>query len=338
MKPTLSIILFTVSSGAGLGLVMLLVVLQAFGLGAPLPLPARLGAWLLGLALVVGGLVASTFHLANPRNAWKAFNRFRTSWLSREGVFSVALLAMAALHVGALWLAGGDAPGLPVLATLVLVLALATLYSTAMIYASLKPIRQWHNPVVPPMYLLMGLATGGVLLSAVEGLAGELGGVTAGATLGLLVAAALVKGVYYGWIARPAGPTINTATGMTRAQVRLLDSGHSHGTFLTHEFGNQLRRLPPWLLRAAGVRARLRPAGARGRGAAARRAGRLGRARRRGRAGGHRGRALALLRRGQARGQPLPRCPAHLSTGPARRLTSRSAGPRAAAAAPGRTP
>lgn len=252
MKPTLSIILFTVSSGAGLGLLMLLVVLQGFGLAIPLEMPVRLAGWALGLALIVGGLLASTFHLANPRNAWKAFNRFRTSWLSREGVFSVVLLALATAYAGALWLSGGTpSAALRALGLLVLVMALATLYSTAMIYASLKPIRQWHNPVVPPMYLLMGLATGGVLLTALAGFAGTPDAVTAGATLVLLLAAAAVKAVYYGWIARPAGPTINTATGMTRAQVRLLDSGHSHGTFLTEEFGQQLRRLPPWLLRAA---------------------------------------------------------------------------------------
>ena len=32
------------------------------------------------------------------------------------------------------------------------------------------------------------------------------------------------------------GPTINTATGFTRAKVRLLDTGHTAGTFLTDEF------------------------------------------------------------------------------------------------------
>lgn len=252
MQPSLSIIVFTVSSGAGLGLLMLLVLLHGFGLAPPLALPVRLTAGVIGLALIVGGLIASTFHLANPKNAWKAFNRFRTSWLSREGVFAVLLLGLATLYLAGVWLAGGSgSAGLRTLGALVLLAALATLYSTAMIYASLKPIRQWHNPVVPPMYLLLGLATGGVLLSAIEGFAGGIGTLTAVTTLVLLGAAAVVKAVYYGWIAQPAGPTINTATGVTRAQVRLLDSGHSHDTFLTKEFGRQLRALPSWVLRGA---------------------------------------------------------------------------------------
>jgi DMSO reductase anchor subunit len=54
-----------------------------------------------------------------------------------------------------------------------------------------------------------------------------------------VVAAGLIKAMYYYWIARSNGPTINTATGFTRARVRLLDPGHTHGTFLTHEFGYQ---------------------------------------------------------------------------------------------------
>ena len=252
MKPTLSIILFTVGSGAGLGLLMLLILLQGFGLGSPVALPVRLTGGAVALGLVVGGLVASTFHLANPRNAWKAFNRFRTSWLSREGVFSLLLLVFASAYFGGLWLTGGtDSPILYILAALTLVTAFATLYSTAMIYASLKPIRQWHNPVVPPMYLLMGLATGAVLLVALQAWAGGTGRSTGSVALVLLAGGAVIKAVYYRWVARPAGPTIQSATGMTRAQVRLLDAGHSHGTFLTREFGHRLRRLPSWMLRGA---------------------------------------------------------------------------------------
>jgi len=219
------------------------VLLHGLGVAAPVPVDTRLIAGILALSLIVGGLVASVFHLANPRNAWKAFNRFRTSWLSREGVFSVALMAITVVYLAAIWSTGGSQGiGLRIVAVLVLVLGLATLFSTGMIYASLKPIRQWHNPLVPPVYLLMGLASGGVILTTVEAMGGGVSAATAGSTVSALVAAALAKAVYYYWIGRPAGPTINTATGMTRAQVKLLDAGHSHPTFLTSEFANTLRK------------------------------------------------------------------------------------------------
>jgi DMSO reductase anchor subunit len=49
------------------------------------------------------------------------------------------------------------------------------------------------------------------------------------------------------------GPTINTATGFTRAQVKLLDAGHTHGTFLTQEFGYQVPRLTAASLRVLSM-------------------------------------------------------------------------------------
>ena len=55
--------------------------------------------------------------------------------------------------------------------------------------------------------------------------------------------AAVLKAIYYFWIRSPGlTPTINTATGLTRAKVKLLDTGHTHGTFLTQEFGFKLAR------------------------------------------------------------------------------------------------
>jgi DMSO reductase anchor subunit len=60
----------------------------------------------------------------------------------------------------------------------------------------------------------------------------------------------VLKAIYYFWISSPGlGPTINTATGLTRAKVKLLDTGHTHGTFLTQEFGFQLARQKAGLLK-----------------------------------------------------------------------------------------
>src|SRR5215471_18114652 len=97
MKPSLSIIFFTVSSGAGLGLLSLVALVD---LCPSQLLPARALAWGIGLALafVVAGLASSALHLAKPSNAWRAFSRFRTSWLSREAVFASALFAIGLLY------------------------------------------------------------------------------------------------------------------------------------------------------------------------------------------------------------------------------------------------
>ena len=44
--------------------------------------------------------------------------------------------------------------------------AIVTLYTTGMIYASLRTIRQWHQPLTAPIYIALGLASGAVLLNA----------------------------------------------------------------------------------------------------------------------------------------------------------------------------
>ena len=239
MHPAFSVIFFTVSSGAGFGLFALIYLADAFKLGGGLLAMQVVPYGVMALALIAAGLISSTFHLANPKNAWRAVARFRTSWLSREGVFALAFFPVALLY---LLLTRVDAQGLQTLRMLAgglaTILAWMTLFSTGMIYACLKTIRQWNTPLVPLNYLALGHFSGALLLLLVAPMKNYPVYVMV-----LLVFAALLKGVYYFWIRSVAGAsTIQTATGFTRAQVKLLDAGHTHGTFLTQEFGFQLAR------------------------------------------------------------------------------------------------
>ena len=210
------------------------------------------------------GLASSVLHLANPRNAWRSFARFRTSWLSREAVFAAALFPVAAVY--AILLANpavGRSHTFFAVATIVL--AWTVLLSTAMIYASLKPIRQWHTIWTPVNYLLLGHWSGALLLAAmVCAYAGSFRAfVVVAGVLGALALAA--KLAYWHAIGEhgAAAPTIERAIGvregvhgpgaMSVMQARLLDVGHSHGTFLTKEFGFELARRHAALLRAAAL-------------------------------------------------------------------------------------
>lgn len=237
MHPALSVIFFTVVSGAGFGLVILTAGLGVLG-GVPgLGATGTLTALLVGVVLATAGLMASTFHLANPKNAWRAFFRFRTSWLSREAVFSVLFYPCVALYMFGLWLTGGVyGIGLTLMGLLVLSLALAIVFATGMIYASLRTIPQWNSPLVPTNYLLLSLASGAVLLTGVTVAFGASPALSARLALVLLVTAGMAKAVYYFWIGKPLGPTINTAVGPTRARIRMLESGQSSDSFLNREF------------------------------------------------------------------------------------------------------
>ena len=67
MHPAPSVILFSTLSGLGLGFLAFL------GWGALQPSGwAAFFLWGLGYGLAVAGLLASTFHLGNPKNALKA--------------------------------------------------------------------------------------------------------------------------------------------------------------------------------------------------------------------------------------------------------------------------
>lgn len=245
MHPAFSVIFFTVSSGAGFGLFALLVLADLVGLGGGLSTEQKLTAGIIALLLISGGLTSSVFHLANPKNAWRAFSRYRTSWLSREGVFAVIFFPFAIAYLGLTWLGMTDFDWLTqMMGIIAVLLAWITIFSTGMIYACLKTIRQWNSPLVPANYLALGHFLGALILLAIANYNNTVGlNAYIALTMGLLVIAAALKAIYYFWIANPgATSTIKTATGFTRGKVRLLDTGHTHGTFLTEEFGFQIAR------------------------------------------------------------------------------------------------
>lgn len=241
MHPALSIIFFTVVTGLGYGWVALAIVLDLLDIASWHD--ARAFAWTAGVALVViaAGLLSSTLHLANPRNAWRAVMRVRTSWLSREAVLALAFFPVFIGYAASLYLEAGHAAAL--LGWLSAILALATVFATGMIYACLRTIRQWHTPLVPANYLLMALALGGLALNAQRELAAPAGGsAVAVVVLGLLVLALAGKVAYWLEVGLPDATGIDAAVGFRLATVRLLDVGHTAGTFLTDEFGYRVSR------------------------------------------------------------------------------------------------
>lgn len=159
MRPAWSIILFTTLSGLGLGLAMCL------GLGLVTPLPQPFGilpAGLLCMGLISGGLIASLFHLGHPERAWRALSQWRSSWLSREGVLASLILVLMFIYIADWWWTNERSDFLGIIVT---VLAVATVWATAMIYGCLKTVARWYHPLTPFCYLSLAIA-GGLLLSA----------------------------------------------------------------------------------------------------------------------------------------------------------------------------
>lgn len=114
MTPASSVLLLTTLTGFGFGLIAWLGALAGLGFLPHAPLFIPI-AVVIGLGFANAGLVASIVHLGHPERAWRATR---------------------------------------IVGVLAAVLALVTVFCTAMIYASLKPIRQWHNPHTAPDYLI----------------------------------------------------------------------------------------------------------------------------------------------------------------------------------------
>ena len=251
MHPALSIVFFTTASGAGFGLLFLL------GVGVPLgllPVSPWFGVAALASAfgLAVGGLLSSVFHLGRPERALRAFSQWRSSWLSREGVLSVATLASAAVFaVG--WVFFGAFSGIIGLFGIVAAaLALGTIYCTGMIYASLKPIHQWHNRWVVRNYLALGLMAAFLLLDLIERFWMPFPLGTPILALIAVLIAWWLKERYWRFINTTSAPsTVASATALgSRGPVRLLEPPHTQDNYLLQEMGYRIARKHRLRLRA----------------------------------------------------------------------------------------
>jgi DMSO reductase anchor subunit len=220
MHPAPSVIAFTTLSGAGFGLLFWL------GLGLP-----DVTGWVafaffaVAYALAAGGLMASTFHLGHPERAWKAFSQWRSSWLSREGVASVAALVVMGVYGAGLVFFDTR---LALLGWAGAALALATVFTTSMIYAQLRSVPRWQTPLTPALFLALSLAGGALLAGQIT------------AAMALLLVAGLLQGMWWkrGDGAFAAGGTdMATATGLGGiGQVRAFAPPHTGGNYLLREF------------------------------------------------------------------------------------------------------
>jgi sulfite dehydrogenase (quinone) subunit SoeC len=236
VNPAYSVILFTTASGAGYGLLALLG-LVAFNHGEASSSAFAITSLFIALALITVGLLSSTLHLGHPERAWRALSQWRSSWLSREGIAAVATYPVA-LAFGATWSGLLSAPPLiKPLGLLTLLMSIATVFCTAMIYRSLVTIRQWNHKLVWPVYLLFGLASGATLLPAIAIWFGRWQIFQAILAAAALIALATAKFIYWRSIDNiPRTHTTGEATGLGE-NVRMWELPHTNQNFIQKEMG-----------------------------------------------------------------------------------------------------
>ncbi len=252
MHPAISVILLTTLLGVGQGLFLALYTDQLYSAVNLLPGQDSERFYALGSGLamlfLLGGLGASFFHLGHPERAWRAITRWRTSWLSREVIVLPAVMFLVAVYglthylgwTQPLFVAGGT---VPIDATL-LVGALATLATlllfvcTAMIYASVKFLQEWHSPLTVVNYVLLGGASGFTLAAAFSAWlgTGAVGFYSVWAIILTLTAltsrgASLLRNRRLKYKS-----SLQTAIGVRHTRITQKAQGAMGGSYNTHEF------------------------------------------------------------------------------------------------------
>ena len=246
MHPTFSLILFTSMAGMAQGAIVSLAVLNSGSDQLPSEL---LNVYLfpLILALLFGGLLASTFHLGHPERAWRAIMMWRTSWLSREVLILPAFIALTALAYYFSWQA--SVPNW--LWLLLSIAALALWVCTAMIYQCIRFIQEWAHPATMVNFIALGMSSGWFLLMVLLTLwsilhpnqavvtSSNIAGV-AGFT-GFLILLSLSLKLWIWKRNRGLKPKSNlqSATGIKTGFVRQISMGMMGGSFNTREFFHQ---------------------------------------------------------------------------------------------------
>jgi DMSO reductase anchor subunit len=232
MRPAWSVILLTTLIGAaqGLFLVVFFIDISRSPPGDFIVLSCGISLFLLAC-----GLVASFFHLGRPERAWRAVVKWRTSWLSREVIILPAFMGLVFLY-GVLHYQNSDKTML--IGSLAALCCIALFVCTAMIYACLKFLQEWHTPLTLVNFVLLGLASGLTLSVPLAVLrypqfAGPLAlaAFGAGALAWIVRIATLIRNARL----RPKS-TMQSAIGITHPKIAQKSQGFMGGSFNTREF------------------------------------------------------------------------------------------------------
>ncbi len=256
MHPAFSVIFLTTLIGAGQGLFMALVTGQVYSLANLLEPQDSVTFYAMGsfvaMVLLLLGLVAAVFHLGKPSyfltRAWRGVTQWRTSWLSRELIALPAFMGLVFFYGLAhyleltepMFVIKGQIPVDPslLLGVIGAVTSLVLYVSTAMIYASVRFLQEWHSPLTVANFILFGLASGFTLAAAFSAWTQvHLVGFFGAWAVSFTVLAAITRGfaIYRNGRIKHKS-TLRSAIGVRHTNIKQKSMGFMGGSFNTREF------------------------------------------------------------------------------------------------------
>jgi DMSO reductase anchor subunit len=252
MHPAFSVIFLTTLIGAAQGLFLALFTGQFYA-SVKLIEPQGAEFYVIGsavsLALLVAGLGASFFHLGRPERAWRAASKWRTSWLSREVIVLPAMMAVVffyGLFHGVGWtepffVAGGGALSIDITFILGIIgtlVAFALFVCTAMIYASVKFLEEWHSPYTVANFTFLGMASGFMLAAAYSAYLGNhlIGFYGTWAVIFTLIGLGTRAASLFRNRVLKHKSSLQTAIGVRHKAIEQKSQGFTAGSFNTREF------------------------------------------------------------------------------------------------------
>ncbi len=252
MHPAFSVIFLTTLIGVGQGLFLALYTGQLYSVIKVLPVQDSPGFYgygsLLALVFLVGGLIASFFHLGHPERAWRSAAKWKTSWLSREVIVLPAFMGTtfiyAMIHING-WnpvlfsLSEDFVVDLSLFVGAInTILAFSLFICTAMIYACIKFLQEWSTPLTVVNYTLLGMASGFALSTAFAGyVQSDLINFYAGWTIALTL---------FAFVTRVASlirnkkikhkSNLSSAIGIRHTSIKQKAQGSMGGSFNTREY------------------------------------------------------------------------------------------------------
>jgi sulfite dehydrogenase (quinone) subunit SoeC len=252
MNPAFSVIFLTTLIGVGQGMFLALFSGQTYSAVELLPTSNSAQFYAMGafiaLLFLIGGLIASFFHLGRPERAWRAASQWRTSWLSREVIALPLMMFLVFVYAVMHYFAwdtvlftnakGARLQLTLVVATLGMLATFALFICTGMIYACLKFLQEWHSPLTVINYILLGTASGFALTTAFASVnAPELMRFYGIWTILITLAALLTRSASLIRNARlKPKSTLQTALGVRHSKIQQKSMGFMGGSVNTRDF------------------------------------------------------------------------------------------------------